>query len=73
MQLWERFEKYTLMHNHRQGDDRIWAECLNQIRVSDGDDLPDEVIDKLIERVTNDPTGSASTYTWKVKAFFIEK
>ena len=55
MQLWERFEKYTLMHNHRQGDDRIWAENLNQIRVSDGDDLPDEIIDKIIQRVTNDP------------------
>ena len=43
------------MHNHRQGDDRTWAENLNQIRVADGPDLPDEVIDKLIERVTDDP------------------
>ena len=53
--LWERFEKYVLMHNHRQGEDRDWAECLNQIRVSNGPDLPDEAVDKLIERVTDDP------------------
>ena len=24
------------MHNHRQGEDRDWAECLNEIRVSNG-------------------------------------
>ena len=50
--LWEEFEKYVLTHNHRQGNDRIWADCLNKVRVAD---LPDEVVDKLIEQVTKEP------------------
>ena len=48
------------MHNHRQGDDRTWAENLNQIRVADGVDLPDEVIDELNNKlsITNFTTGN---------------
>ena len=52
MPLWDQFEKYVLKHNHRQGEDQIWADNLNNIRVAD---LPDEIVEKLIERVTREP------------------
>ena len=50
--LWKQFEKYVLIHNHRQGNDRIWADSLNKIRVAD---LPDDVVNQVIGQVTNDP------------------
>ena len=39
------------MHNHRQGNNGIWAGNLNQIRIGH---LPDEVVDKLISLTTDE-------------------
>jgi hypothetical protein len=30
--LWDEFEVYTLIHNHRQGQEKQWAETLNHFR-----------------------------------------
>ena len=46
--LWRKFTVVTLLKNHRQGEDRDYADILNRIRVGD---IQQEDIDKLGERV----------------------
>ena len=49
--LWRKFHCITLKENHRQGDDKAYAEMLNRIRVGK---QTDEDIQKLKERVRNE-------------------
>ena len=46
--LWHRFESITLENNHRQGDDKEYAELLNRVRI--GEETSDD-INKLKMRV----------------------
>ena len=32
LELWNQFEVYILEENHRQGEDKYWADVLNEIR-----------------------------------------
>ena len=49
--LWRKFHCITLKENHRQGDDKDYAEMLNRIRVGK---QTDEDVLKLKERVRNE-------------------
>ena len=31
--LWSKFQPMILKHNHRQGESKVWADALNEIRV----------------------------------------
>ena len=68
--LWRKFDVITLITNHRQGEDRDYAEILNRIRVGD---IQKQDIVKLNDRVVSHqdvPKGcwtSASAYQ---KLFF---
>jgi len=52
--LWKRFNVIMLINNHRQGEDKEYADILNRIRVGE---VTDKDIERLNERVrhTNDP------------------
>ena len=39
------------MHNHRQGNDGVWADGLNEIRTAG---LSEEVVDMLFGRITDE-------------------
>ena len=47
--LWPMFETHELVHNHRQGEAKIWAETLNRIRTGD---LTHEDVALLKTRIT---------------------
>ena len=49
--LWHKFECIILENNHRQGEDKEYANMLNRIRI--GMEIPDD-IEKLKERVRNE-------------------
>ena len=48
--LWKKFDIVFLITNHRQGEDREYAEILNRIRVGD---IQQKDLDKLNERVVS--------------------
>ena len=49
--LWQKFQCINLEKNHRQGEDKDYAEMLNRIRI--GEETPED-IQKLKERVRNE-------------------
>ena len=57
--MWDMFEKRFLTFNHRQGDDLIYSEILNKIRLCDGreGEIDQDHLDILKDRVfdRNDP------------------
>lgn len=52
LSLWESFEPYELVHNHRQKEEMEWANILNQIRVGE---VTQEAEKILRSRTTQDP------------------
>ena len=49
--LWKKFAPYELIHNHRQGEDGIWADCLNRFRLGT---FTEDDIKVLISRITKE-------------------
>ena len=43
LELWNLFNVYVLEQNHRQGEDKHWADVLNEIRKADGTLKPETV------------------------------
>ena len=42
--LWQKFDVALLMTNHRQAEDKIWAEILNRIRTGQPTDVDIEIL-----------------------------
>ena len=63
MSLWEKFQVVNLTHNHRQGNDKIYADILNRIRIGT---FTDEDIQQLETRVI-----SSESYAISEDAIFL--
>ena len=60
-QLWEHFDVYVLEQNHRQGEDKVYAEVLNRIRFKGKeDDMSEEDMALLKSRIKK-PDNSENT------------
>ena len=53
--LWETFDVIMLTHNHRQGDDKVFADILNRVRVGQKTDEDMKILSSCL-RSKNDPS-----------------